>query len=68
MNEKNLLKSYWAEAGNTDVYLMNWCTHHITHHEKFYGKKPNLSHIRIFSSIAFIHIPDDKRQKLDPKS
>ena len=26
MNEKNLLKSYWAEAVNTVVYLMNQCT------------------------------------------
>ena len=41
--------------------------HGVTPHEKFYGKKSNLSHIRIFSSIAFVHIPDEKRQKLDPK-
>ena len=72
MNEKHLPKSYWGEAVNTTVYLMNWCTtsrvHDITPHEKFYGKKPNLSHVRIFGSIAFIHILDEKRQKLDPKS
>ena len=42
--------------------------HDITPHEKFYGKKLDLSHIRIFGFIAFVHIPNEKRQKLDPKS
>ena len=72
MNEKHLPKSYWAEAANTTIYLMNHCTtsgvHNITPHEKFYGKKPDLSHVRIFGSIAFVHIPDEKQQKLDHKS
>ena len=67
-----MLKSYWAKAANMTVYLMNRCTmsrvHNITPHEMFYGKKPNLSHIRIFGSIAFIHIPNQKQQNLDPKS
>ena len=42
--------------------------HEVTPHEKYYGKKPDLSHVRIFGSIAYVHIPDEKRQKLDPKS
>ena len=42
--------------------------HDINPHEKFYEKKSDLSHVRIFGSIAFVHIPDEKRQKLDPKS
>ena len=57
---------------NTDVYLMNQCTtsgvHKVTPHERYYGKKPDLSHTRIFGVIAYVHIPDQKRQKLDPKS
>ena len=36
--------------------------------QTFYGKKPDLSHVRIFGSIAYAHIPDEKWQKLDPKS
>ena len=51
---------------------MNRCTtsgvHDLIPHEKFYGKKPNLSHVKIFGSIAFVHIPDEKRQMLDRKS
>ena len=51
---------------------MNMCTtsgvHDVTPHEKFFGKKPDLSHVRVFGSIAYVHIPDDTRQKIDPKS
>ena len=72
MNEKHMLKSYWVEAANTNVYLMNRCTtsgvHEITPHERYYGKKTDLSHTRIFGAIAYVHIPDEKRKKLDPKS
>ena len=71
LNEKNLPKSYWVEAANTTVYLMNICTtsgvHDVTPHERFFGKKPNLSHVRIFCSMAYVHIRNEKRQKLDPK-
>ena len=57
MNEKHMLKSYWAEAANIIVYLMNRCTtsgvHEVTPHEKYFGKKPNLSHTHIFGAIAY---------------
>ena len=65
-------KSYWVEAANTVIYVMNWCTtsgvHEVTPHDKCYGNQLNLSHVRIFNSIAYVHIPDGKWQKLDPKS
>ena len=64
MNEKHLPKSYWGEAANMGVYLMNFYTtsrvHNVTLGEKLYGKKPDLSHVRIFGSITYIHIPDEK--------
>ena len=72
MNEKNLSKSYWAEAVNIVVYLMNRCTtsevHDVTPHERIFGKKPDLSHVRIFGSIAYMHIHNKTRQKLAMKS
>ena len=72
MNEKHLPKSYWVEAANMVIYLLNLCTssrvQEVTPSEFFYGKKPDLSHVGIFGSIAYVHIPDEKRQKLDPKS
>ena len=67
----HLLKSYWTEAANTVIYLMNHCTisrvHDVTPYEKLYIKKSDLSHVRIFGSIAYKHIPNEKRQKLNPK-
>ena len=30
--------------------------------------KPNLSHLKVFGSIAHIHVPDQLRRKLDDKS
>ena len=72
LNEKHMPKSCWAKAANTAVYLMNRCTtsgvHELTPHEKVFGKKPNLSYVQLFGSIAYVHIPDEKRQKLDSKS
>ena len=58
MNEKHMPKSYWAEAVNTVVDLMSRCTtsgvHEVTPHERYYGKKPDLLHTRIFGSIAYV--------------
>jgi hypothetical protein len=42
--------------------------HGMTLEEKFTGKKPYVSHFRIFGCIAYTHVPDDKRSKLDPKA
>ena len=72
INEKHMPRHYWAEAACTAVYLMNRCTtdgvHELTPYEKYVGRKPDLAHVRVFGSIAYVHIPDKQRQKLDPKS
>jgi hypothetical protein len=36
--------------------------------EKFTGKKPDVSHLIVFGCIAYVHVPDEKRSKLDPKA
>jgi hypothetical protein len=40
----------------------------MTLKEKFTGKKPDVSHFRVFGCIAYVHVPDEKRSKLDPKA
>jgi hypothetical protein len=40
----------------------------VTPWEAFYGKKPNLSYLRVLGAKAYVHIPDQQRKKLDPKS
>jgi len=35
--------------------------------EKFTGKKLDFSHLRMFGCIAYVHVAEEKRSKLDPK-
>ncbi len=40
----------------------------MTPEDKFIGKKPNVSHLEMFGYIAYVHIPNEKRSKLNPKA
>ena len=37
-------------------------------HELYFGKKLNFAHLRVFSSIVYVHVPKEKRKKLDAKA
>jgi hypothetical protein len=71
LNENNLSNYFWAKVVTTVVYIMNQTptttVHGMTHEEKFTSKKPDVSHLRMFGCIAYVHVPDEKRSKLDPK-
>ncbi|MCO5558676.1 hypothetical protein L7F22_012262 [Adiantum nelumboides] len=68
----SLPRSYWAEACNTAVCIQNRSPTHalkdMTPFQAYYGRKPTISHFRVFGCSAFVHIPKEKRQKLDFKS
>jgi len=72
LNEKNLSNYFWAEAVATAIYIMNRtpivAVHGMTPEEKFTGKKPDVSHLKVFGCIAYVHVLDEKRSKLDPKA
>jgi hypothetical protein len=72
LNEKNLANYFWVEVVTTVVYIMNrtptTAVHGMTPKEKFTGKKLVVSHFRVFSYIAYMHVIDEKRSKLDPKA
>ncbi len=72
LNEKNLLNYFWVEVVAIVVYIMNrtptTTIHGMTLEEKFTSKKPDASHFRMFSCIAYVHVPDEKRSKLDLKA
>ncbi len=55
----------------TAVYIMNRTPiatiHSMTPKENFTSKKPDVSHLKVFGCIAYVHVPDEKRSKLDPK-
>jgi len=72
LNEKNLPNYFWAEAVAIVVYIMNRtpiaAVHGMTPKEKFTGKKLDVSHLKVFGCIAYVHFPNVKRSKLDPKA
>ncbi len=58
----------WADAANFTVYSLNRVICKATSFEAYHNKRPNLSHLRVFGSIAFVHIPKAGRRKFDQKS
>lgn len=68
---KNLPKELWGEAMSTATYLLNRCPtkklEKLTPEEDWSGFKPNFNHLRVFGSIAYRHVPDQLRKKLDDK-
>jgi hypothetical protein len=70
LHDQNLLKHLWAEAARNAVYVQNRTPHHVlgskTLEEMFTGEKPEVSDLRIFGFPVYMHVPKDKRSKLDP--
>ncbi|GAU47995.1 hypothetical protein TSUD_404720 [Trifolium subterraneum] len=69
---KGLPKNLWGEAVNAAAYVLNRCPTQKkkdnTPEELWTGHKPSVKHLRIFGSICYRHIPDEKRRELDDKS
>ena len=64
---------YWAEAVSTATYLRNRIVTSAlkskkTPYEMWFGKKPDLRHLRVFGCAVYAHIPDGSRRKLDKKA
>ena len=68
----HLPNRFWAEAVATASYLRN---HSVTTaledgktpYENWYGRKPNLEHLRVFGCTAYAHVPGCNGKKLDAK-
>ncbi|KAM1699904.1 hypothetical protein ACFX2K_031197 [Malus domestica] len=72
LKSKRLPKELWAEAVAFAVYLSNRSpTRSVwgkTPQEAWSGRKPGVSHLRVFGSISHVHVPNERRTKLDDKS
>jgi hypothetical protein len=72
IQSKGLSLKYWVEAINCENYIVNHTPtktlKNITLEEAWTKIKPDVSHFRVFGSIAWTHIPDEKRKALQPKS
>ncbi|KAG5864755.1 hypothetical protein JTB14_026673 [Gonioctena quinquepunctata] len=57
---------FWAGAVHTSVYFMNRLPSRSinkTPEEQWSNKKPTVKHVRIFSCLAFAHIPSQKKKE-----
>ena len=57
-------------VARTTVYVQNISPHRVlgnkTPEEMFSGEKPEVSHLRIFGCPVYVHVPREKRSKLEP--
>jgi len=68
-----LSNSFWAEAIATAAHVKNRTPSNAIKNgvapvERWYGKKPNVSHLKVFGCMAYAHVPDAERRKLDMKA
>ena len=72
MSKKNMPCCYWVELISTVVYIMNrtpiTTLYDVTTKEMFFGRKLDLIDLKVFGCIAYVHMPDELRTKLDPKA
>jgi hypothetical protein len=70
IHDQDLPMFLWAEACNTIVYVQNKSPRMIlgdkTPEEAFIGVKPEIRHLRIFGCPIYVHVPVEKRTKLEP--
>jgi hypothetical protein len=64
-------KELWAEAVGTACYLVNRSPSSAlddkTPQEVWTGKKPSLTHLKVFGCEAYVHVPKENMSKLDKK-
>ncbi|KAJ9560716.1 hypothetical protein OSB04_005876 [Centaurea solstitialis] len=72
LSHAELPKSFWGEALNTAVHVINLtpCVplSFDVPDRVWSGKDVSYSHLKVFGCKAFVHIPKDERSKLDVKT
>jgi transposase InsO family protein len=70
--EKGIPSSFWAEAVNTAVYLINRsptkALKNETPFEAWSGRKPSVNHLKVFGCLCYAQIPKERRHKLEETS
>jgi hypothetical protein len=73
LDEADMSPNWWAEALMTANYVKNRSpTNRLgpstTPYEAYKDHKPDLSHLRVFGSKVWVHVPKANRKKLDDKA
>jgi hypothetical protein len=70
IHDQDIPMCLWEKAAMAVVYVQKRLSHSAlglkTLEDMFTEKKPEVSHLKIFGSLVFIHIPKEKRNKLEP--
>jgi hypothetical protein len=70
LNEAGLPMSFWFEATGAYVHVRNMCSTsrrpNSTPYAEWHKEKPDISHIRVWGCLAYVHIQKDKRVGLSP--
>ena len=70
IRDQDLPMHLWAEAARKSIYVKIILSHSTlgfkTLEEMYIGKKPEVRHLKIFGCPVYVHIPKEKRTKLDP--
>ena len=70
LHDQDLPMHLWVKYARIVVYVQNCTPHRVlenkTPEEVFFGKKIEFNHLRIYGCPVYIHIPKEKRTKLDP--
>ena len=73
LEHASLAKEYWGEAVMTAAFLRNRLptrahTSLKTPYEEWTKKKPILANVKVFGCHVYVHVPKEKRLKLDPRA
>jgi hypothetical protein len=72
LTDKQVPKVFWPEAIRWCVHVLNrsptLAVQHSTPEEACNGMKPTVEYFRVFGCLAHVHVPDQRRIKLDDKS
>ena len=61
-------KFYLVEAIRRTTYIQNWIREKLLAHKLYFGREPNITHLRVFNNIAYVNALDEKQKKLEAKS
>jgi len=72
LHARDLPRGLWGEALTTAAYIRNRCPAAAlrgrTPEEMWTGNVPDISNMRIFGCKAYVHVPKEKRNKLEAKA
>eukprot|EP00253_Pinus_taeda_P031458 PITA_31458 len=72
LKAKHFPNDYWVEVVACATYILNRCptksVQNIVPEEAWSGRKHSVARIRVFGCVAYAHVSDELRKKLDNKA